>query len=130
MSDQYVGTYRVILSQDDDVSAALVADFLLNQLREFTNTEEGESAELTQLIKFGEGQPTAQEMCDTLAKARNFLIKTKMKDCWAVAQVLDQFIYAFRTRMEEQQVMNPPGYDYDHFVRIAQEVMMGKMAVD
>lgn len=132
MAHRYVATFRVVFNADTDVEAGVIGGHLQEVIAdEFTDDDgEAETVDMTQLISFGESL-TAQEAANTLRKARNVLLRTKMKDCYDVASSLDQMAHALEHRDQiEMGGEAPVTYDFSHFVDVAHEIWAGRFPVD
>lgn len=132
MPTRYVATFRVIFNADGETNARIISEHLQEVIAdEFVDEEgESESVDMTQLISFGEPL-TAQEAANTLRKARNVLLRTKMKDAYDTASVIDQMAHVLEHRdQDEMGGQSPLTYDFSHFVDIAHQVWLGQMPTD
>lgn len=121
MSDKqlFIGTLRIFIHTDTEVEAVLATSEITDLVEDFLDDEDGDKAELTQLTQFTtDVEPS--ETLTILAHARNVLIKTRIKDCFDMAQSLDQMIHSLRYR--EASGLLPP-YDYSGFMETANDIL-------
>lgn len=129
---RYVATFRVVFNAESDLDARIVGEHLHEVLADEFADEDGEAetVDMTQLISFGE-ELTAQEAANTLRKARNVLLRTKLKDAYDTASAVDQIAHQLEHRDQiEMGGQVPPTYDFSHFVDVAHDIWAGKYPVD
>lgn len=116
----HIATLRIFLYTDSEVEAVVVADEIAEEIvKEYLDEEDGDRAEVTQVTPFRtDVEPV--EVLTILARARNALIRTRIKQCYEEASALDQLIHALRHR--ETSSMLPP-YDYGAFLEVAQSIL-------
>ena len=130
MPEKYVATFRVVFEAEGEIQSRVIGEHLTEALANVLDEDEdGDTVDMTQLIAFGPPL-TATEAANSLRKARNVLLRTKMKDAYDVASVLDQMAHVLEHRDEEMAGNVPVSYDFGHFVDIAGRVWAGEMPID
>lgn len=118
----FLATFRCFIHTETEVEAVIATDELAEVIEDFLDAEDGDRVELTQLLPLTL-DVSADETLAILSKARNALIKTRIKQCWDTAQALDQVIHSLRHR-DDGLGMIPP-YDYGGFIDLAKSVLDG-----
>jgi hypothetical protein len=122
----FVATFRAHMVADDEVEANLISEGLRETMMDNLDEEDGDFVMVTQVIPFTpENLHSPQEICDVLARDRNILIRTRYKEMWDVAKMLDQTIHALKTGGDQLV-----GYDYGRFLEIAEAVLKGDNPVE
>lgn len=86
---------------------------------ELLDEEDGDAVYVTQVTSVATDlEPT--ETLLVLMRARNALIRTKIKDCYAEAQVLDRIIHGLSRRYSQDI---EPQYDYGRFIEVADAIL-------
>src|SRR5687768_16011648 len=88
----YIGTMRVVINVQDDVEAHLTMDRLRIECEGLLDEEDGDEVLTTQIIPFTTNV-SPEETLVILKRARNALIKTRVKHCWDSARDLDMTIH-------------------------------------
>lgn len=118
---RYVATFRAVYDAPDDVHAAMVADQIRLNGSEDLDPDEGDTFEVTQVTSNQlELQP--EEVISQLKRARNLLIRTKIKQCYELARELDQQIYALRFRDSPDFTMS--GYSFGEFMDLTEAIVL------
>lgn len=110
---KYVATFRAIYEADDDAKAALVAE----KIREngTQDLDDEDTLDVTQVTSNHlELEPV--EVQQQLARARNLLIKTRMREGVDLARGLDRFIFALKFRDSPSYTQG--GYDHGRFMDV------------
>ncbi len=119
---RFVATLRAIYDAQDEVEAMLVADKICeNGSADLDDSDDDSSLEVTQVVSNGL-QLLPQEMLSRLRIARNLLIKTRIKQCYELAQELDRVIFALEHR--EDPGFSIRAYDYGAFIDLADRILM------
>jgi hypothetical protein len=120
----FVATLRAVFRAEDEVSAIMIADQIKVNGEKDLDQEDGDTLDVTQvtqnLINLSPEETTA-----VLRRARNLLIRTRVKSCFEVARELDKCIYMLKHRAERNTGFELAGYDYGQFMDIAEEVLAG-----
>lgn len=115
-----VATLRAVFDATDEVEAVFIADKICeNGQRDFD--EENDILEVTQVTS-NHLDITPEETLVQLRRARNLLIKTRIRDCYMLAKELDQQIYALAHRGAADFAM--AGYDYGEFMDLTERILM------
>jgi len=86
---------------------------------ELLDEEDEDAVYLTQVTSISTDlEPT--ETLLVLTRARNALIRTRIKQCYVEAQALDQIIHALSRRYIPDI---DPQYDYGRFMEVAEEIL-------
>lgn len=110
---KYVATFRAEFDADDDVTAAIIADQIRLNGSQDLDEEEGDDLECTQVTSQAlDLRP--EELLEHLKRSRDLLIKTRIKQCFNLAQDLDKILYALEFREDPGFVMG--SYDYGRFM--------------
>lgn len=118
----YVGTLRVIVFAADEVEATLTMDTLQQESEKLLDDEDGDAVLTTQIIPFTT-EVSPEEIITILKRARNALIKTRMKECWNTARELDMNICALSARIDPEF---PPVYDYSRLLELTDRILNKK----
>ncbi len=117
---RYVSTFRAVYDASDDVEAMIIADQIRANGEVDLDEDEGDTFECTQTTSNTlEIQPA--ESLTILRKARNLLIKTRIKQCFIQARELDQMIYALQFRDAPEFTM--AGYSYGDFMDLTSRIL-------
>lgn len=122
-----IATYRLIFYPEDEVQGAMIAEQIRQDIE--ARLDEEDTVDMTQVLSADVSGLSPIETVDIIRKARNALIRTKLKDCWDQARELDKLAYILLHRNEG---MPDPlsGYDWSRFIDITHEVLAGKSPVD
>jgi hypothetical protein len=115
----YVGTIRAIIHCHDDVEATLTMDRLVHECEEWLDEEDGDSIYATQVTGFTT-DISPEETVTVLKRARNALIRTRIRECFDLARSMDEQIYYLERRLDPSYA---PTYDYGRFVTIAEKIL-------
>lgn len=116
---KYVATLRCVINTGSEVDAMLAADRLQAACMELLDEEDEDAVYLTQVTSISTDlEPT--ETLLVLTRARNALIRTRIKQCYVEAQALDQIIHALSRRYIPDI---DPQYDYGRFMEVAEEIL-------
>lgn len=116
----HIATLRLFIHTESEVDAVVAADEIAEEvLQEYLDAEDGDRVEVTQVTAFTTDiQPT--EILTVLSRARNALVRTRIKECYDEAKSLDFIIHHLRYR--ESSELLPP-YDYGKFIEIAKSIL-------
>lgn len=117
----HVATLRVILYTQDEVEAILAADKLKSVCEDYLDADEGDKVVVTQVTS----SSTDVEPSETLTiirRARNALIRTRIKECFDQARELDRIAYALEHRGEGPEHALA-GYDYGRLMEVADSIL-------
>ena len=135
---KYVATLRCVINTGSEVDAMLAADRLQAACMELLDEEDEDAVYLTQVTSISTDlEPTETlglsrvaatrsttylptETLLVLTRARNALIRTRIKQCYVEAQALDQIIHALSRRYIPDI---DPQYDYGRFMEVAEEIL-------
>lgn len=116
----HIATLRLILYVKDEVEAVLTADRLKETCEDLLDAEEGDEVVVTQVTSMS----TAVEPSETLVilrRARNALIRTRIRQCFDMAREFDKMIYILDHRADGEHAL--AGYDYSHLLEVADEIL-------
>jgi hypothetical protein len=120
LSKRYVATFRAVYDADNDVEAAVVADQIRLNAEQDLDEEDGDSFECSQVTS-NALELTPDETLSQLRRARNLLIKTRIKQCYELAREMDQLIYALQFRDQPDFTMG--GYDFGQFMDLTMAIL-------
>ena len=115
----FVSTVRVIAYCQDEVDAQITMDRLHEAMMDLLDEEEGDRVVVTQTTEFT-SDVSPEEVLIVLRRARNALIRTRIRQCFDLARELDQQIYLLAGRYDPEF---SPNYDYGSFISIAERVL-------
>lgn len=122
MSDRprtFLMTFRANVICTDEVEAMMIADVIKEEGSKHLDEEDGDDLDVTQVLDFSPAlEPT--ELIDRLVRTRNDLIRTRIKECWDVAQQLDQVIWGLQKRVDPMMQGN---YPYGRFMDYATAIL-------
>jgi len=120
----YVGTLRIVFTAKDYAEAFIVAEDIREAAEKNMDTDEGDHVDLTQLTD-NPLEITPDEILIVLRKARNQLIRTRVR--WAVdqAQELDRSIWLFANRAENEPDYVKP-YPHAQFLDLMKAIIKDK----
>lgn len=93
--------------------AAVIADQIRVNAEQDLDEEDGDTFECTQTTS-NKLELLPEEMFTQLRRARNLLITTRIKQCYRLAQELDEMLYALQFRDSPDFTMG--GYDRGKFM--------------
>lgn len=120
----WVATLRAIFRAEDEVSAIMIADQIKVNGQRDLEEDDGDTLDVTQVTQ-NLLTISPQETVQLLRRARNQLIRVRVKDCLDTARELDKCIYMLANRSERDAGIELAGYDYAGFMDIVQEVLAG-----
>jgi hypothetical protein len=115
----YVGTIRVVAHCKDDVEATLTMDRLVNECEQWLDEDDGDTVRATQVTGFTT-DISPEETLVVLKRARNALIRTRIKECFDLGRSLDEQIYYLERRLDPSF---SPTYDYGRVINIAERIL-------
>lgn len=118
----FIGTFRVVLNVQDEVEANLAMDRLRLECEQLLDEEDGDEVLMTQLIPFTT-DVNPEEILTILKRARNALIRTRVKQCWDSARDLDMTIHTLATQVYPEY---PANYDYSKLLEISDRILNRK----
>lgn len=119
---QFIGTVRVVLNVEDEVEATLTMDRLRTECEELLDEEDGDEVIITQITPFTT-DVSPEELLTILRRARNALIRTRVKECFDIASWLDQTIYQMA---QTQDPSMPAQYDYGRMMDFLTRILKNK----
>lgn len=119
---QFIGTMRVILFVEDEVEAMLTMDRLQHECEDLLDEDDGDVVAITQVVPFTT-DVSPEEILVILKRARNALIRTRMKECWDNARDLDMTIHNLTLQVDPTYAAN---YDYSRLLDIADRILNKK----
>lgn len=116
----HVATLRVILNTRDEVEAILAADKLKSVCEDYLDAEEGDQVVVTQVTSTStDVEPS--ETLTILLRARNALIRTRIKECYDQAREMDRIAYILEHRGDPEYAL--AGYDYTRLLEVAESIL-------
>lgn len=117
---KYVATLRAIYDATDDVEAVFIAD----KIREngFADLDEDEDLLDVTQVTSNHLNLSPEETIVQLKRARNLLIKTRIRECYMLAKELDMQIHALSLRESPEIVAST--YDHGDFMDLAERILM------
>jgi hypothetical protein len=115
----FVSTVRVVTVSQDEVEAQLTLDRLREAMMDLLDEEEGDSVTVTQTTEFST-DISPEEVIVVLRRARNALVRTRIRQCFDLAREMDQQIYLLQGRHDPEF---SPNYDYGSFISIAERIL-------
>lgn len=116
----FVATFRAVINTDSIVDAEVASERLREVMLEWLDEEEGDQVIVTQVTDTSINLNPA-ETIEVLLRARNALIKTRIKQCFDMARALDETIHALKHREEIGGIM--PTYDYGNLLEVAEAIL-------
>lgn len=110
---------RVFLNVQDEVEAILAMDKIKQEAEDLLGDEDGDRVEVTQLVPYN-SDVSPEELLVILKRARNALIRTRIKDCYDLAGELDRQIHYLHIQMDPAYA---PQYDYGRMPDIATRIL-------
>ena len=118
---QYIATLRAVYEAADDAEAAFAADQIRENGRSDFDEESENTLDVTQVTS-NQLDVTPEETIVHLKKARNLLVKTRIRQCYDLARELDIQIYALEHRLNPAFSMG--GYNYADFVDLCEAILV------
>lgn len=116
----YVATYRAIIVAPDEVTANVWAERLREEAMTLLDEEEGDDVILTSVTDTAINLPP-EETLVILKRARNALIRTRIKQCFDQARGLDEIIHYLGRRLEPGDLA---AYDYGRLLEIMEDILI------
>lgn len=116
----HIATLRLVINTHDEVEAILAADKIREVAEDYLEPEDGDEVIVTQVTSM----TTAVEPAETLVilrRARNALIRTRIKDCFDMGRELDKMIYALEHRGDGEHAL--AGYDYGKLMEVMELIL-------
>ena len=117
---RYLATIRCTLDAEDELEARMEVNELSEAAVELL--DEDETIDATQIIPYGlqrAVEPT--EMVEQMRRVRDMLIKTRIVQCFELAQHIDKVAWILEHRAEESFDLS--GYDYGAIYDRAKELL-------
>jgi len=118
----FIGTLRIVVYVQDEVEANLTMDRLRLECEELLDEEDGDEVLMTQIIPFTT-DVSPEETLTILKRARNALIRTRIKQCWDTARDLDMTIHTLSMQVDPEY---PANYDYSKLLEISERILHKK----
>lgn len=116
---RYVATLRALYDAKDDVEAMFIADQIrVNGSIDFD--DDNDVLDVTQVTS-NQLDLSPDETIVQLKRARNLLIKTRIKECYNLAKELDIQIFALQHRESPEFSMSM--YDYGDFMELSEAIL-------
>jgi hypothetical protein len=121
---QYIATLRAVFDAESDVEAYLIAEQVRENGERDLEIEEDDSLDITQVTS-NPLEVSPEETLVVLRRARNQLIRTKVR--WAVdmARELDRAIWILKHRAEAEVDYAPP-YPVSSFIDLVRAIIQKK----
>ena len=116
----HIATLRLVINTVDEVEAILAADKIKMLAEELLDSEDGDEVVVTQVTSMS----TAVEPAETLVilrRARNALIRTRIKQCFDMAREFDKMIYQLDHRADGEHAL--ANYDYGNLLEVADQIL-------
>jgi hypothetical protein len=113
---QYIATLRCIYYAEDDISASIIANACAERAAIGFDREEQEDVKVTSVDAMSLQSLRPEEAASKLDAARNILIKTRARDAFEVAKLLDQFAWHMRHG-------SLADFDYGHIFQVADALL-------
>lgn len=119
MADTYLMAFRAVVACDDDVQAQMIAEVIRSEGEKHLDPDDGDELFIAQVTPYiAAVEP--MELVDRLLRARNDLIKTRVKQCWDVAKQLDQVIWGLQNGLEPHMESS---YPHGRFIDVATAIL-------
>jgi hypothetical protein len=115
----FVSTMRVITYCQDEVEAQITMDRLNEMVMEQLDEEDGDRVVVTQTTQFTT-DVSPEEVLNVLKRARNVLIRTRIKQCFDLARDMDMTIHQLSQQYDAEY---KPVYDYGNFITVAERIL-------
>ena len=116
----FIQTLRVFINSPTEVDADIAGQEIVDLIEEYIDPEDGDRVESTQLTSF-ESDVEPDEQLIILARARNTLIRTRIKQCFDLAKEVDYTMHALRHRDDGSGFIPP--YSHGDFMLIAKSIL-------
>ena len=118
----YIATLRAVFSAADDVEAIMIADQI--KVNGEKDLEDSDSLDVTQVTQ-NAATLSPEGTLNLLRRARNALIRTRIRTMLDCAREIDKCTYILANRTEGEPGIELAGYDYGKFLEISREVLAG-----
>jgi hypothetical protein len=116
----FIATFRAIFQAESEGQAAMIADLVCeNGARDL---DEENDVLFTTQVTSNATDLSPEESVVTIRKARNALIKTRIKQCYEMAKELDKMAWILEHRADRD--FSLAGYDYGDFFRTAEQIFL------
>ncbi len=119
----YVSTMRLVIHSPDEVEATITTDRIREIVAEYLDEEDGDQVIITQVTP-NSSDLSPEELLVVLKRARNGLIRTRVKECFDLARELDKQIHALGLRTSTSEAHT--SYDYTNLLDIAEQILNGE----
>lgn len=119
---RFIGTMRVVLNVQDELEATLTMDRLQTECGGLLDEEDGDEVIITQTTPFTT-DVSPEEVLTIFRRARNALIRTRMKECFDIARSLDMVIYNLATQQDPTMSAT---YDYSRMMDFLERILLNK----
>lgn len=124
---QFIATLRAVYDAADEVEAIYIAEQIRDNGAKDLEEDEGDTLSVTQVTN-NTLDILPQEVVSELRKARNLLIRTRIRDCLDVAQALDKVLFSIYHREDPRYAGG--AYSYGDFMEIVGQVLKGESPND
>lgn len=127
---EYLTILHVYHNSSDDIAAIAEADDIkISMESNLLDTEEKEGVDIIETIPLGI-DPTPTAAVTTLRRARNILVRSRVRECWDYARNLDELIFQFEKRALNPNDFRHAGYDWSNFMKVTKEILDGGNPLD
>lgn len=121
MANRYVATLRAVFDAEDEVEAIFIADQIRQNGIVDLDEDDGDILDVTQVTS-NDLALSPEETLTVLRRARNLLIRTRVKECYETAREFDKLIYILAHRTDP--AFSLAGYNYGDFLDISEAILM------
>jgi hypothetical protein len=118
----FVANLRCFINLPDEVEAQVTAENLREACEELLDADEGDEVVVTAVESLSTDVEPAEQLV-ILARARNTLIRTRIKQCYDAAAYLDELMHQLKHHYGDEI---QPFYDKSGFYRLAVQVLDGE----
>lgn len=110
------------MNVEDELDANLTMDRLKTECENLLDEDDGDIVAITQVLPFTT-DVSPEETLNILKRARNALIRTRMKECYDLAGELDRQIHSLACQMNPEM---HPQYDYSRMLDFLERIVKRK----
>lgn len=118
---EFLAVLHVHFKHRSEVDAVMFAEDCREEVGKLLEDDDG-GADVTEVILESDDPRPSGDIA-ALQRARNILIRTRIKEAFDTARVLDQVIHSFKTKLPLEDSMT--SYDWGKFMQIAAGVLKG-----
>lgn len=117
---RYVATLRAVYDAEDETAAVFIADKIRENGYADLDEDDNDVLDVTQITSNALNL-TPQEVITELKRARNLLLKTRVKSCYHLAKELDIEIHKLESGEPEFAMAS---YQHGDFMELAESIIM------